>query len=701
MMKKVCLLLLALAMCLALLPSFALAENEETAEDALTEAGTKASDTEEVTDVREKTGDRYLEINKDNFPDYYFRCWIIETLEVSGNDANGYYMTEEQATAITSIDFSKTGTTWRDGIQSLTGITLFPALRTLKLSNTKVNALDLHGCTTLESLVCEAGYIDPVYITNIDVSGCTALTTLNCSNNMTTSLNVTGCTALQSIKCAYHQLHSLDLSTCTALHSLILSGMYLYECRGPLTTVDLSKNTDLEYLDVGYNNFTSLDLSHNTKLMNLRCSRNYLEQLDLSANTTLCELDCRYNQLTSLDLHNNTELAVLKTDGNHLAEIDLDNNTKLGALDYLLGYQTIAAKVVYEDGVYLFNLRDYVHSNFHRVLVPSNANYTLNPETGIVIMEELPDKIEYQYLTAYDTNPGRLNVTVEIRFEVSGKVVWDDGMQYKGTTAYVIADGYAQTPGFTVRDETGNVIDEKYYTYEFKANKEPGTAYLFITYCNGYYGTTRGMFKIYLPATTTTTVENVSNGIKLTWSKVEGADGYVIYRRAWSSTTNGWTDFVRWNNTTALNWLDTKVYAGTRYQYGVKAYFNRRTDPVTGAQIGGNTGDNYNLGEVGPLKTTVRITTRTLSSVTAGSKQMTVKWSGSSVFTGYQIQYATNSAFTQNAKAIKITNPKTVQQMIKSLTSGKTYYVRVRSYHVFNNMTYFGEWSNVLSCKVK
>ena len=171
------------------------------------------------------------------------------------------------------------------------------------------------------------------------------------------------------------------------------------------------------------------------------------------------------------------------------------------------------------------------------------------------------------------------------------------------------------------------------------------------------------------------------------------------------SKDNGWTRFERWWNVTGTSWIDGTdnhpVYAGTRYQYGIKAYFNRRTDPVTGAQIGGNTGDNYNLGEVGPLKTTVRITTRTLNSVTAGSKQMTVKWSGSSVFTGYQIQYATNSAFTQNAKAIKITNPKTVSTVIKSLTAGKTYYVRVRSYHVFNNMTYFGEWSNVLSCKVK
>ena len=287
--------------------------------------------------------------------------------------------------------------------------------------------------------------------------------------------------------------------------------------------------------------------------------------------------------------------------------------------------------------------------------------------------------------------------------EIAGKIEWNaSDVKFKGTTAYVIANGSEQTPRFTVKNKaTGAVIDPTYYNAVYRENVKAGTGYVFVTFKDDYKGTCSASFKIYLPATTATTVENVGNGIKLTWKAVDGAAGYVIYRRAWSSTTDGWTDFVRWNNTTALNWTDTNVYAGTRYQYGVKAYFARRTDPVTGTQIGGNVGDNYNLGEVGPLKTTVRITTRTLSSVTAGSKQMTVKWSGSSVFTGYQIQYATDSAFTKNAVATKITNPKTVSTVIKSLTKGTTYYVRVRSYHEFNGMTYFGEWSNVRSCKVK
>ena len=123
-----------------------------------------------------------------------------------------------------------------------------------------------------------------------------------------------------------------------------------------------------------------------------------------------------------------------------------------------------------------------------------------------------------------------------------------------------------------------------------------------------------------------------------------------------------------------------------------------------GAQIGGNVNEpsgNYNLGTVGPLRTTVRITTRTLNSVTGGSKQLTVKWAGSANFTGYEVQIATDADFTKNVKTVKIANAKTYQTTIKNLKARTTYYVRVRSYHLFENMTYYGGWSNVISAKTK
>ena len=295
----------------------------------------------------------------------------------------------------------------------------------------------------------------------------------------------------------------------------------------------------------------------------------------------------------------------------------------------------------------------------------------------------------------------------------NGIVKFNEGeVEYKGATPYVIWDHEARKhePAFTVYEEDGEtVIAPENYDFEYKENTMPGTGYLFVYFKGAYSGEAMLSFKIYLPATTETYVENVENGIKVTWAPVEDAAGYVIYRRAWAANADGWTAFARWDNTTETTYLDGhddshKTFAGTRYQYGVKAYFTRRMDPVAGVEIGGNVNEdsgNFNLGMVGPLKTTVRITSRKLVSVTAGTKQMTVKWEASKNFTGYQIKYATDANFTKNVKAIKITDPKTAQTVIKSLTSGTTYYVVVRSYHEFNGMTYYGAWSNALSCKVK
>lgn len=300
----------------------------------------------------------------------------------------------------------------------------------------------------------------------------------------------------------------------------------------------------------------------------------------------------------------------------------------------------------------------------------------------------------------------------------TGVVKFNEGeVAYRGETPYVIWDHDAgvHTPAFTVYEaDEETVIDPEFYDYEYKENKAPGTGYLFVTFKNGYTGTAQLFFKIYLPATTGMTIANVEDGIRLTWEPVEDAAGYVIYRRAWSSTTDGWTAFARWDNTTELTYLDGhddahKVYANTRYQYGVKAYFARRIDPVAGTEIGGNVNDNsgnFNLGFVNndSLKTTVRITTRKLTSVALENKELTVKWEPTKNFTGIQIQYATDANFKQNSGNYKVEfelddegNVVVVSESIKQNLEKESYYVRIRSYVLFEGMNYYGQWSNVLN----
>ena len=99
-----------------------------------------------------------------------------------------------------------------------------------------------------------------------------------------------------------------------------------------LTSIDVSNNTKLQYLDCRGNSLKDLDLKNNTQLTNLRCDDNLLTSLDISNNTALTQLNCTYNQLMSLDVSNNNALTWLNCSHNQLISLDVSDNTSLTTL---------------------------------------------------------------------------------------------------------------------------------------------------------------------------------------------------------------------------------------------------------------------------------------------------------------------------------------------------------------------------------
>ena len=90
----------------------------------------------------------------------------------------------------------------------------------------------------------------------------------------------------------------------------------LYCYNNALTSLDLSRNTNLIELDCSGNQLTGLDLSANTYLQSLDCSNNALLDLDARSLLALQVLDCSKNQLASLDLFRNASLTSIKADSN-------------------------------------------------------------------------------------------------------------------------------------------------------------------------------------------------------------------------------------------------------------------------------------------------------------------------------------------------------------------------------------------------
>ncbi len=101
------------------------------------------------------------------------------------------------------------------------------------------------------------------------------------------------------------------------------------------------------------------------------------------------------------------------------------------------------------------------------------------------------------------------------------------------------------------------------------ATAKSGKTYEYLVYA--IYGSSRSVSSSvssikYLAAPKISSIETVSNGIKMKWSKVSGAGGYYIMRK----TTSG--SFSKIATTTSTSYTDKTAKTGTKYVYTIKAY---------------------------------------------------------------------------------------------------------------------------------
>ncbi len=154
---------------------------------------------------------------------------------------------------------------------------------------------------------------------------------------------------VQSLHLAYSSIHDLTgLEGFLSLDSLSISELqnsdisyldmslvpwlkYLdcYNQNGQIDSINLSQNTDLQFLDASGNTITDLDLSNNTMLEYLTCNFNQISDIDLSNNLLLKDISMSYNSLTSLDLTLNDSLNALGCSWNAITELDLSNKPNL------------------------------------------------------------------------------------------------------------------------------------------------------------------------------------------------------------------------------------------------------------------------------------------------------------------------------------------------------------------------------------
>ncbi|MFT3952587.1 MAG: hypothetical protein QM689_11700 [Oscillospiraceae bacterium] len=134
----------------------------------------------------------------------------------------------------------------------------------------------------------------------------------------------------------------------------------------------------------------------------------------------------------------------------------------------------------------------------------------------------------------------------------------------------------------------------------------------------------------------------------------------------------------------------TKLKAGTDYTLTYKNNTAVGVAIITVTGKGDYTGSGYRYFQIVPKKTT-------LSSVTAGTKKATLKYTKVSGVTGYEIYRATSKTGTYT----KIKTTSATSFANTGLTKGKTYYYKVRTYKTVNGVKYYSAYSAVKYAKAK
>ena len=272
-----------------------------------------------------------IPINEETFPDPVFREYVRKIVGSS-------VLTEEKARQIEVLDVSwsniKKVLDKRDPITSLMGIRYLRYVKDLNCSGQELKkTLNLEQNSRVERLDCRANQL-----TGLWFHTGSSLKYLNCSENQFTALNLSKNPELTELYCNGNKITALDLSANKKLQKIVAQANALttldtrnlpeltyldLQANFDLKSIDVSKSTKLEFLNVAQGKLTSLNVSNNRKLVELYVFLNQLTALDVSSNYLLKKLNCYENQLTALDLSYNGALESLSVNDNPITELDL------------------------------------------------------------------------------------------------------------------------------------------------------------------------------------------------------------------------------------------------------------------------------------------------------------------------------------------------------------------------------------------
>lgn len=173
-----------------------------------------------------------------------------------------------------------------------------------------------------------------------------------------------------------------------------------------------------------------------------------------------------------------------------------------------------------------------------------------------------------------------------------------------------------------------------------------------------------------------------TSSVEVSWDESSNVTGYIIYR-----STSKSSGYKKVGTSLTNSYTDKGLTKGKTYYYKVRAYVK------SGSTTLQSSSSSY---------ASVKATSPTPTSVSAkksASKVALIKWGKSIGAEGYEVYMATSKSGTYS-KISTIKSGSTLSYKKTGLTSGKTYYFKVRSYITVNGKKVYSDYSKIVSCKV-
>lgn len=554
------------------------------------------------------------------------------------------------------------------------------SLMYLYCENNKLRSLNVAGASNLQELVCTSNEL-----TTLDASGLANLERLDCASNQLSELKLAGLKNLKDLSCYDNKLKSIDLAGLDQLVSLncsvnpiekldasslkTLTGLGCGECN--LTELNVAGLTELRSLDCPDNKLKSLDLTGITKLAMLYCPGNEIESLDISKNPDLRELGCENNQLKTLKISGLAKLYYITCGYNQLEELDLSGLTALGTLKCESNNLTKLDVTGLENLNYLCCTDNLFASQNSITGVEKIKHLDFEPQRHVHVYKDVVTK-------ATLTKDGSIVKKCEGCGEVQEtKVIYAPKTITLKQTQFTY-NGTNRKPSVSVVDSQGKAISSANYSVVYPtASKAPGTYEAKIVFKGNYSGEITKSYTV-VKANQTISMANATKCISSRTYTIRATitQGNKTGKISYTSDNPAVASITSWGKITFNGVGTAKITATTK----ANANYNSASKTITLTVI--------------PAPTVV---TKLQSQKTGW---LNIQYRANRAADGYQIQYGTSEDMS-GAKYAAVNNSAIRSYTRKDVESGKTYYVRVRTFNVVNGKRYYSNWSGTKDITVK